>query len=82
MKKVYIRNLLPEIPKEGYAAMSMRIVDELYSIARMHQDIYLQLFHYEDGTIIEITDKQAVGLRKVLEPVEGEEFDFIFTARV
>lgn len=82
MKKVYIRNILPEIPKEGYAAMSMRIVDELYSIARTHQDLYLQLFHYEDGTIIEITDKQAIGLRKVLEPVKEEEFDFIFTARV
>lgn len=83
MKKVYIRNLLSEIPEEGYAVMSMRIVDEMYSIARTHLDLYLQLFHYEDGTIIEITDKQATGLRKILEPAgKDKDFDFVFVARV
>lgn len=81
MKKVYIHNLLPEIPRKDQAAMSLRIVDEMYSIARTYQDLYLDLFHYEDGTIIEITDKQATGLRKVLQPMEDEDFDFVFVAR-
>lgn len=78
MKRVYIKNLLVDLPDKDHVVLSFRIVDEMALIARTHLNLYWSLFQKPDGTIIEISDKQAIGLR----PAEQEDIDFIFTARV